>query len=529
MAIRLDQVPIKELLENGDYAIVLALEAGALDLRRVPTNGLPGGGALPSTPANQVLAGPASGSSAALAEPRALVLADLPAIGISDLSDGSQVLTGSGTQDIDGPKTFVSGVLVLKNLDNSRLTVLLSQDANANITFPASSGTLALLTDLDSRQPLDSDLTAIAALATTSYGRSLLELADAAAARTALALGTAATASASAFAAASHTHAAADIASGTIATGRLGSGTANSTTFLRGDQTWTTVTVPTAADPTGTIGLTASNGTAANYMRSDAAPALSQSISPTWTASHTWSQALAANTAGTGILLTNTTAATSGNQRYSPALRLTGQGWKTNTTAASQAVDYRVYAVPVQGAASPTANFVIDFAVNGGAFSNVFSMTSAGVITLPSGGSSGLAWTNSSFYCTQDETYVWARGNGGTIRMSLNANTLGMTTSGVFGFGTVSATAATLDVAIGRNAAGLLEVNSGTAGTLRDIVVRKYLVGSSSGPTWSSGTGSPEGVVTAPIGSLYSRTDGGAATTLYVKESGAGNTGWVAK
>lgn len=38
----------------------------------------------------------------------------------------------------------------------------------------------------------------------------------------------------------SHTHAAADIASGTVATARLGSGTANATTFLRGDQTWAT-------------------------------------------------------------------------------------------------------------------------------------------------------------------------------------------------------------------------------------------------------------------------------------------------
>lgn len=46
---------------------------------------------------------------------------------------------------------------------------------------------------------------------------------------------------------------------------------------------------------------------------------------------------------------------------------------------------------------------------------------------------------------------------------------------------------------------------------------------------WLSGSGSPESAVTAPVGSLYSRTDGGAGTTLYVKESGTGNTGWVAK
>lgn len=44
-----------------------------------------------------------------------------------------------------------------------------------------------------------------------------------------------------------------------------------------------------------------------------------------------------------------------------------------------------------------------------------------------------------------------------------------------------------------------------------------------------SGAGSPEGVVAAPVGSFYLRTDGGAGTTMYVKESGVGNTGWVAK
>lgn len=42
------------------------------------------------------------------------------------------------------------------------------------------------------------------------------------------------------------------------------------------------------------------------------------------------------------------------------------------------------------------------------------------------------------------------------------------------------------------------------------------------------GSGSPEGVVTADISSTWRRTDGGASTTFYVKESGSGNTGWVA-
>lgn len=44
-----------------------------------------------------------------------------------------------------------------------------------------------------------------------------------------------------------------------------------------------------------------------------------------------------------------------------------------------------------------------------------------------------------------------------------------------------------------------------------------------------TGKGSPEGVVTAPVGKKYTRLDGGAGTTLYVKESGIGNVGWAAK
>ena len=46
---------------------------------------------------------------------------------------------------------------------------------------------------------------------------------------------------------------------------------------------------------------------------------------------------------------------------------------------------------------------------------------------------------------------------------------------------------------------------------------------------WTSGAGTPEGVLVASVGSLFTRTDGGAGTTLYVKQSGVGNTGWIGK
>lgn len=49
------------------------------------------------------------------------------------------------------------------------------------------------------------------------------------------------------------------------------------------------------------------------------------------------------------------------------------------------------------------------------------------------------------------------------------------------------------------------------------------------GPLITTGNGSPEGIVAAKVGSIYTRQDGGVGTTLYIKESGTGNTGWVSK
>ncbi len=81
-----------------------------------------------------------------------------------------------------------------------------------------------------------------------------------------------------------------------------------------------------------------------------------------------------------------------------------------------------------------------------------------------------------------------------------------------------------VDATLARNAANKLLVTASTG-----LAV--------TGPMWPmntaaqvrSGTGDPEGAVTAAVGSIFLRTDGGAATSLYVKESGSGTTGWVAK
>jgi len=80
------------------------------------------------------------------------------------------------------------------------------------------------------------------------------------------------------------------------------------------------------------------------------------------------------------------------------------------------------------------------------------------------------------------------------------------------------------NIGIGNQAPGAtLDVNPG------NVRASAGFLNGTGGVKWVIGAGDPNTVVTAPVGSLYSRTDGGALTSLYVKESGVGATGWVGK
>lgn len=85
------------------------------------------------------------------------------------------------------------------------------------------------------------------------------------------------------------------------------------------------------ANPTAQIGLTAVNGSAATAMRSDAAPALSQAITPTWSGLHTFSAGQRVSSSqvvefGWSVAGKQTDAGKIGYQTFSTALDIVGAG-----------------------------------------------------------------------------------------------------------------------------------------------------------------------------------------------------------
>lgn len=125
--------------------------------------------------------------------------------------------------------------------------------------------------------------------------------------------------------------------------------------------------------------------------------------------------------------------------------------------------------------------------------------------TDPNNGSLTAITTRPAFrFQTQGVSYLTIGATGITEVHATTASTSTTTGSLIIGNGTTATT-----VGIGGG-----NINAGG-----NVVASNY----------KRGSGSPEGVITGIVGDLYTRTDGGAGTTLYVKESGTGNTGWVAK
>jgi hypothetical protein len=128
------------------------------------------------------------------------------------------------------------------------------------------------------------------------------------------------------------------------------------------------------ANPSASVGLTAVNGTATTYLRSDGAPALAQNISPTWTGNHTFSGNIFMNSGivagpgtqfemtpqGSGATVQNFAEYFSDNNLYIDA-PLTG-------TPTGGQINFRTLASHVALSLSGAGNVLVSSAASGAAF-----------------------------------------------------------------------------------------------------------------------------------------------------------------
>lgn len=140
--------------------------------------------------------------------------------------------------------------------------------------------------------------------------------------------------------------------------------------------------LPAGANPSGTIGLAAVNGSATTFIRSDGAPALSQSIAPTWTGVHTFTNATPINvsSAEPRALFTATGGGTDG-KLYDIDVTPTLIALRTRTDADGAGIN--IFAATRTAASTAITNVSIGNATNNPSY----SFLGTGTVSSGGGGS----------------------------------------------------------------------------------------------------------------------------------------------
>jgi hypothetical protein len=272
---------------------------------------------------------------------------------------------------------------------------------------------------------------------------------------------------------------------GNIAVSQMNSGTgADATTFFRGDGTWQVVTsgANTALSNLASVSINTAllfqtgldigstikpardlylvgNGTyGTNYFRFTGTPTSTRVLTlqdgnysiagidfaQTWTANQTY---------GSGILRTTLPQITTGinDSNGNELWKFTATSSAVNElTLANAAIGNR----PTISASGDDSNIDIGLTTKG-----------SGIVFI----SSGLTVNNGTFNL----------GNGSSTKLVASNTVLRLASDGTFGFSSnTNAGAAGADIGLARNAAGVVEVNNGTAGIYRDLKLRQIFVDS---------------------------------------------------
>ena len=206
------------------------------------------------------------------------------------------------------------------------------------------------------------------------------------------------------------------------------------------------------ANPTATAGLSAVNGSATTFLRSDGAPAISQAIVPTWTGLHTFNSPGATSTpsvAFTGTVFSGGSGTTTFPNIY------VNQGTAPTTLDAS-GTELGI------NAPSGFAGDFLDFHINGG--SSNFSVSATGTVT------SNGSITGTTFTAGATNTFGWT-GRGLISSPAAGAVQFGTTDTATATAQTVSFQSSTTAGTAGANA--LLNLSKGaTTGIGGDLTVQ---------------------------------------------------------
>lgn len=146
-------------------------------------------------------------------------------------------------------------------------------------------------------------------------------------------------------------------------------------------------------------------------------------------------------TNSSGLSLVNETAAAVGAQQISPGLRFRGYGWKTTATAASQSVDFRMHVLPVEGTTAPTGSLVFQSSINGAAYADRVTISSAGALTSTSVSTGSITISGSLNNVNSGIVQI---GGAGSIPPNMYVNTI----QSSVGIGVTAATAASAKLEI---------------------------------------------------------------------------------
>ena len=241
------------------------------------------------------------------------------------------------------------------------------------------------------------------------------------------------------------------------------------------------------ANPSASVGLSAVNGSSTTFMRSDAAPALDQTIAPTWTGAQTFSNAVTfSNTVVQSG--TYTQLGSSSQLRWSTDLILTRSAAATLQVGA------------VTGSSAATAQ------------------------TLQIQGSTGNSAAAATFTIAgSDQTGTTT--TGGTLKLrGGNGTSAGGTVEIWTSATTTPAVAMTIAASKAVSAVGSITAQSGTAIPANGTAGAGLLVSATANFGIFFGSGAP--TITAAQGSLYLRSDGSSTSTrLYVNTTGS--TTWT--